>query len=434
MDDRTLSELYLQKDPRAIEESMTAYGYLCRRLAMNILAGEREAELCLQEALEQAWERISAHDRPAHLSVYLQKLTRTRAIDRYLSSQSVKRGYNLFATVLDELNECRPASLAGFSGGFDPEAESVRAGGCLTRFLGKKRKETREIFICRYFYAESLSEIARRFGLNENHVNARLRKTRTQLSAFLERETDKAWYPTSEAIARGMGCIDDAMILSAHRDRKKARRLLPWAVAACVAAAVAVSFPFLREIINTDLVLRQPDWKKEQENPDKEVAEKPDAEAILNSNTAASVGGSTVTVTDVTETTVTLLLVKTDTVPLYAAVYDRMGDALACTQPDYKADGVTIRSHTLKLYVDGASETVYEFPAEAGTYTVVLDFSRIRNGQYPMEDYMGFFSYTGKDGAPEAVYFSILTAPPETKGETVSSPVETSPSNTEETS
>ncbi len=412
MDDR-ISELYLKRDPKAIEESITAHGHDCRRLAMNILASEREAELCLREALGQAWESISAYNVPAHLSVYLQKLTRTHAIDRYTASQSVKRGYNLFATVLDELGECRPASFAGFSGGFDPEAESVRAGACLTRFLAKKSRETRDMFLCRYFFAESLGEIARRFGLNENRVRSRLRKTCSRLSAFLAQDPEKAWYPTSEAIARGMSYIDDAMILSAHGERKKARRLIPWLAAACVIAVAAVSFPFLREIINTDLKLRGPNWKNEQGNPDVEVADKPSAEAILDKNTPASVGGSTVTVTEVTDTTVTLLLVKTDDTPIYTAVYDRMGDALACTQPGYKVDGVTIRSHTLTLCVDGTNEVLYELPAEAGTYTVVLDFGRIRNGQYPMEDYVGFFSYTGKDGAPEAVYFSILTDPPE---------------------
>ena len=412
MEEKDILSLYLTRDERAVTESGLRYGYACTRLAQHILDNSTDAEACVRDALSVAWESIPPHS-PTSLEAYLLKATRRLALERYHANQSAKRGYRLFATVLDELSECAPRGSASLGGGFFPEEEAAQTGECLGRFLRKQRGEVRDLFLCRYFYGDSLGEMARRFGLSEKRVHILLRRTRKRLRKMLEAEPTRSWSPDRETLAAGLGHVDDAMILSAHGARKKARRLIPWLGAACVVAAVAVSFPFLREVINTDLVLRQPDWKKEQENPDKEMAEKPDAEAILDKNTAASVGGSTVTVTDVTDTTVTLLLVKTDSTPIYAAVYDRMGDALACTQPDYKADGVTIRSHTLKLRVDGTDEILYEFPTEAGSYTVVLDFSRIRNGQYPMEDYAGFFSYTGKDGAPEAMYFSILTDLPE---------------------
>lgn len=413
MDENTLADLYVRNDPRAIEESLLAYGYACRRIAMNMLAGEREAEACVREAVGRAMEAVnSPADLPPRMDVYLQKLTRLCAVERYTASQAVKRGYNLFATVLDELGECRPATPSGFSGGFDPESEARRAGGCLNRFLRKRSKETRDIFLCRYFYAESLGEIARRFGLNENRVKARLRKTCCRLAAHLEQETDKAWYPSPDMLAMGLSYVEDDMILSCHGKAKRARRLIPWAVAACVVAALAVSFPYLRNIINTDLVLRGPDWNKEKdEQGDAEVAHKPDKDAIKGMNTPQTVGNSTLTLTDVTETTVTLTLVKTDDTPLYAAVYDRMGDALACTDPDYKVDGVTIRAGRIKVYplgeADGATEPATELPTAPGAYTLVVDFASIRNGAYPMEEYMGFLSYVGKDGAPVTAYVSL---------------------------
>jgi hypothetical protein len=120
-----------------------------------------------------------------------------------------------------------------------------------------------------------------------------------------------------------------------------------------------------------------------------------------------TVGSSTLTLTAVTETSVTVTLVKTDDTPLYAAVYDRMGDALACTDPDYKVDGVTIRAGRIKIYANGAPEPATELPTAPGTYTLVVDFTSIRNGTYPMEEYMGFLAYIGKDGAPVTVYLSL---------------------------
>lgn len=413
MEHSEILELYLKKDPRAIEESRSRYGYPCRRVAMNILAGEQEAESCLSAALERAWESIPPA-RPVHLDIYILKLTRSAALEGYFASQSAKRGYNLFASVADELGECRPASSGRFSGGFDPEAEAVRAGECLARFLRKQGGEARDLFLCRYFYAESLSEIARRFGLNENRVKSRLVKLRSKLRNFLEQEAGVTWEPDAKTLAMGLCYVDDTLVIAAHGTAKKTRRLIPWAAAACVVAVLAVSFPYLRTIINTDLVLRGPDWNKEKDEiGDAEIAHKPSADKILAIGTPTEVAGSTITLTAVTETSVTLTLVKTTSTPLYAAVYDRMGDALACTDPDYKVDGVTIRAGRIKVYADGATEPETVLPSEAGTYTVVVDFTSVRNGTYPMENYLGIFAYSGTDGAPETVYFSLVV--PETE-------------------
>ena len=188
MEHSEILELYLRNDPRAAEACYDRYGYPCKRIAMNILAGEQEAELCVRAALERLEEELSARRLPEQLDIHLQKTTRALAIRGYEASQTAKRGYNLFSTVLDELTECRPASLSGFSGGFDPEAEALRAGDCLTRFLRKQGKERRDIFLCRYFYAESLSEIARRFGLSESKVKSMLHRARGKLKKSLESE------------------------------------------------------------------------------------------------------------------------------------------------------------------------------------------------------------------------------------------------------
>jgi hypothetical protein len=131
-------------------------------------------------------------------------------------------------------------------------------------------------------------------------------------------------------------------------------------------------------------------------------------------NVPVALGDSTLTVTDVTETTLTLTLVKTDNTPIYAAVYDRMGDALACTDPDYKVDGVTIRAGRIKVYSNGAADPATELPTVPGTYTLVVDFTAIRNGTYPMEEYMGFLAYIGKDGAPVTVYVSLAVSQADT--------------------
>ena len=120
--------------------------------------------------------------------------------------------------------------------------------------------------------------------------------------------------------------------------------------------------------------------------------------------------------TDLTDTTVTLTLIKNDDTPLYAAVYDRLGDALACTDPSYKVDGAVIRHGRIKIYADGSDTPATELPTAPGRYTLVVDFASIRNGTYPMQDYIGFFANIGKNGTPVTVYFS-LKVPEETTTE-----------------
>ena len=406
MDDKSLLELYLMKDPRALEETLHNHGQTCRRMAMNILAGEREAEACVRKAAEQAVMTVnSPNDLPADLGIHLQKLTHACAVSRYTTSQSVKRGYSLFTTILEELGENLSMPILEEMTAPIPR-EGGHIGDCLNHFLHKKRRETCDIFICRYFFAQSLGEITDRFGLHESRVTSRLRRTCKQLASFMDR---RGICLTPDLLMAGICHIDDTLIASAHRGGKRVRRLIPWVVAACAVVLLAVSFPYLRQIINTDLVLRDPDWDKETNGEgDAEVAHKPDKDSIKGLNSPASLSGSTLTVTAVTETTLTLTLTKTDDTPLYAALYDRLGDALACTDPHYKVDGVTIRPGRIKVYTDGSSEPATELPTPPGTYTLTIDFTSIAGGTYPMEDYVGFFTYTEENGAPVAVYFSLI--------------------------
>jgi hypothetical protein len=71
------------------------------------------------------------------------------------------------------------------------------------------------------------------------------------------------------------------------------------------------------------------------------------------------------------------------------------GDIIGCVASVVDASG----AHT--------AEPATELPTAPGTYTLVVDFTSIRNGTYPMEEYMGFLAYSGKDGAPVTVYLSL---------------------------
>ena len=187
MEDNQIVDLYWERDERAIAESDTKYGRYCTQIAMHILDNAQDAEECVNDTYLRAWNAIPP-SRPTKLGAFLGKITRNLSLDRYKAQKTAKRGDSLFLVSLDELSECVPAGSTGFGSGFDDEVEARRIGECINRFLRKQSGEVRDIFICRYFYSDSIGEIARRFGLSESKVKSMLHRARGKLKKFLESE------------------------------------------------------------------------------------------------------------------------------------------------------------------------------------------------------------------------------------------------------
>ena len=187
MEDNQIVDLYWERDERAISESDAKYGAFCARIAMNILDNAQDAEECVNDTYLRAWNTIPPN-RPTKLGAFLGKITRNLSLDRYKAKKTAKRGNSLFLVSLDELSECVPDGSTGFGSGFDDETEARLIGECINRFLHKLSGEARDVFICRYFYSDSIGEIARRFGLSESKVKSMLHRARGKLKKSLESE------------------------------------------------------------------------------------------------------------------------------------------------------------------------------------------------------------------------------------------------------
>jgi RNA polymerase sigma-70 factor (ECF subfamily) len=388
-----------------------AYGYDCLKIAHHILDQNREAEACVTLAIREAAETALPADANA-LRLCLLRRTRAVSIEHYRAQQRAKRDVSMFLVVLDRLSECVPVRADGLDDSLLWEEEATRAGEAINRFLGRCRGEERDVFICHYFFCEPYTEIASRFGLSSKQLHALLRHTGSKLKKQLEKE---GFRPVSspEVVAYALNRIDDVLLLKAQAPHKKLRRWIPFLVCAACVALLAVSFPYLRQIINTDLTLRGPNFGNKEEG-DAEIADKPDENQVHSAGKSVMLGGTTLRLESVTETAATFTVTKTDSTPLYAAVYDRMGDALASTEPDYTVDGVLLRPNTLRVYRDGLDERLFELPAAPGTYTVTVDFTVIRNGTYPMEDYIGLYAYVGEEKTLSALFFSLKPTEEET--------------------
>ena len=179
MEDRDIVNLYWQRNQDAIRETASKYGGYCKSIAKNILGSNEDAEECVNDTYLRAWNSIPPH-RPRILSTYLGKITRNLAFDRFRRKNADKRGGGEIAVVLDELAEC----VSGIER-VEDEVEKKQLLEEINAFLNTLSEENCDIFLCRYWYALPIPEIASRFGRSENDVSVTLNRMRTKLKKYL---------------------------------------------------------------------------------------------------------------------------------------------------------------------------------------------------------------------------------------------------------
>ena len=182
MEDSRIVELYWQKNADAISETADKYGSYCFTIAENILHNAEDSEECVNDTWLRAWNAIPPQ-KPNVLRIFLAKITRNLAFNRFNARNAEKRGGGETVLVLDELGEC-------LGGGTDAEAayEAKELGRCIRHFVRALPEREGNVLIRRYFFAEPVADIAKRYGLTENNVMVILSRTRRKLKAHLLKE------------------------------------------------------------------------------------------------------------------------------------------------------------------------------------------------------------------------------------------------------
>ncbi len=182
MEDEQILKLYWDRDERAITETRTKYGSYCFTVANNILENTQDAEECVSDTWMHAWQAIPPA-RPSRFRLYLAKITRNLAFDCCWKNAADKRGGGNIAAVLEELSECVADTAA-----VEDEVLSQELRGIIHAFLRELDLRDRQLFLRRYFYAETVSGIAAEFHMKENTVSVILGRTRKKLQKHLQKE------------------------------------------------------------------------------------------------------------------------------------------------------------------------------------------------------------------------------------------------------
>ena len=129
-----------------------------------------------------AWNTMPPR-RPKLLAAFLGKITRYISLDRWKNRTAMKRGGGEVPLVLDELEEC-------ISGEDSVEKEYLQKefAKSLNQWMEQLPEVERKVFLCRYWYLDSIEDIAERFAFSESKVTSMLHRTRGKLRKMLEQE------------------------------------------------------------------------------------------------------------------------------------------------------------------------------------------------------------------------------------------------------
>lgn len=182
MEDRDIVALYWGRQERAIRETQKKYGPYLTAIALRLLGDPQDAEECVQDTYQAAWDSIPPQ-KPESLSSYLAKLTRRTAMKVWRSRDTQKRGQGQIPLSLEELGDCIPAPEDAHQ-----QLEAKELARSIDAFLKTLSVEERGIFLRRYFHGASIREICKAFGYSKSKVESQLHRTRQKLRNHLKKE------------------------------------------------------------------------------------------------------------------------------------------------------------------------------------------------------------------------------------------------------
>lgn len=182
MKDSEIVDLYWDRNEYAIQQTQIKYGAYLSKVAYNVLADYEDSKECVNDTYLVAWNSMPTN-RPSILSTYLGKITRQISIDAFRKKNRKKRYASEYAISLDELGD-------SFSGGTMPEKalDAKMLDEAINLFVCALPDDVQRAFVGRYYFFDSLKDIASYCGMKESKLKSLLYRTRKQLKSYLVKE------------------------------------------------------------------------------------------------------------------------------------------------------------------------------------------------------------------------------------------------------
>ena len=180
MNDEDIIELYWSRSENAISETDKKYRQSCMSVANNILNDISDSEECVNDTYLTAWNTIPPQ-RPKYFPAFLFKIVKNTAITRFYYNHREKRRKEVSVS-FDELDECvADASVT------DDTVNLREIADAINEFLSGLSREKRVVFVRRYWYYDSISQIAQLCGISEEKTKSMLMRIRNKLKDFLQK-------------------------------------------------------------------------------------------------------------------------------------------------------------------------------------------------------------------------------------------------------
>ena len=181
MEEIHIIQLFNERSEKAIAELSNKYGFLCKSIAENILKNKQDSEECVNDAFLGVWNSIPPQN-PSSLKAYVLKIVRNQAMKKYHFNTAFKRN-SQYDVALDELYEC----FSCFNN-VESELDSLELTRLINSFLKTLSKNDRIMFVKRYWFAMSVTDIAKEFNVNNHYVSVKLSRIRECLKKYLRKE------------------------------------------------------------------------------------------------------------------------------------------------------------------------------------------------------------------------------------------------------
>ncbi len=176
MKDTEIIELFLKRDREAIRESETKYAHLLTHIAGNILVSKEDVEECVNDTYMKLWDSIPPNQ-PESLKNYAARIVRNLAIDYYRHHTAICRN-NEVVSITEELSEIIADRRNDY--------EQAEFDSLINSFLEGLDKESRVLFVKRYWQSESITALADMYGMKESAVKMRLLRIRKRFREYLK--------------------------------------------------------------------------------------------------------------------------------------------------------------------------------------------------------------------------------------------------------
>lgn len=182
MEDEKIIDLYIARNEEAIRYTSEKYGSKLSHISLRITEDAQTAEECANDTYLEAWNRIPPNEPRTYFFPFLSRIIRNLSINRCMEKKRLKRNAYI-AELTAEMEQCIPNP-----DDVESQMEGEELGRVISAFLRRLPGEKRLMFMQRYYYLDSVSSIAKRFGFSESKVKTSLFRIRNDLREYLIKE------------------------------------------------------------------------------------------------------------------------------------------------------------------------------------------------------------------------------------------------------